>query len=135
MKKQYLLDTNICIFFMRGKYDLDQRLRKVGARNCFISFITVAELYYGAACSNNPTLEKQRVTMLISNMNVLPIENCLEVYAESKAYLRRQGTLIDDFDLLIGATAISNNMTVVTENIKHIGLIPGIKAENWINRA
>lgn len=134
MKKQFLIDTNICIFFMRGKYHLDQKFRSVGGRNCYVSSITVAELLYGAACSANPTLEKQRVSMFLENMNVLPIENSLEVYAECKAYLRRQGTLIDDFDLLIGATAIANDMIVVTENVKHIGKIPGIEVENWIRR-
>ena len=120
---------------MRGKYDLDKKLRSVGGRNCYISSITVAELYYGAACSQNPVLEKQRVAMFVANMNVLPIDNCLEVYAESKAYLRRQGTLIDDFDLLIGATAVFYNMTIVTENVKHLGLIPKVNIENWINRS
>lgn len=134
MSPRYLLDTNICIFFMRGKYDLDQKLRSVGGRNCFISSITVAELYYGAACSTNPVLEKQRVSMFVSNVNVLPIDNCLETFAECKAQLRHQGTMIDDFDLLIGATAIANHMIAVTENVKHLGMIPGIRIENWINR-
>ena len=134
MKKRYLLDTNICIFFMRGKYNLDQKLRSVGGSNCYISSITVAELYYGAACSKNPVLEKQRVEMFVSNINVLPIDNCLEIYADSKAYLRGKGMLIDDFDLLIGATAIANKMVAVTENVKHLGKIPGIELENWIER-
>lgn len=134
MMKRYLLDTNICIFFMRGKYNLDKKLRSVGGDNCYISSITVAELYYGAACSKKPVLEKQRVAMFVSNINVLQIDDCLEVYAESKAYLRSQGKLIDDFDLLIGATAIANDMIAVTENVKHLGMIPGIKIENWIDR-
>jgi len=134
MKTKYLLDTNICIFFMRGKYNLDQKMRSVGGRNCYISSITVAELYYGAACSKNPILEKQRVSMFISNISILPIDNCLGIYAESKAHLRREGTMIDDFDLLIGSTAIANNMVAVTDNTKHLGKIPNIKIENWIER-
>jgi tRNA(fMet)-specific endonuclease VapC len=48
--------------------------------------------------------------------------------------LRKKGTIVDDFDLLIGSTAICNNMTVVTENLKHLGRIDGISIENWINR-
>jgi len=119
---------------MRGKYGLDEKLRAVGGSNCFISSITVAELYYGAACSQNPVLEKQRVSMFVSNIDVIAIDNCLESFADSKAYLRRQGTLIDDFDLLIGATAIVNNLIVVTDNVKHLGKIPGVKVDNWISR-
>lgn len=134
MKKKYLLDTNICIFFMRGKYELDKKLRAVGANNCYISSITVAELLYGAACSKNPILEKQRVSMFVSNIDVIPIDDSLEIYASSKAFLRQQGTLIDDFDLLIGATAVTHDMIMVTENSKHLGKIPRIVIENWISR-
>lgn len=132
--KNYLLDTNICIFYMRGKYALDQKMKSVGGRNCYISSITVAELLYGAACSNNPLIEKKKVKELISAFNVVSIDKSLELYAETKAYLRKQGTLIDDFDLLIGTIAITNNMIVVTDNIKHLSKIPNIKIENWIER-
>lgn len=132
--KKYLLDTNICIFYMRGKYNLDKKIRSVRGSNCFISSITVAELLYGAACSKNPILEKQKVSTFISCFNIIPIDDSLEIYAESKAYLRSQGNLIDDFDILIGTTAIANDMIAVTENVKHLGKIPGIKVENWINR-
>lgn len=44
----YLLDTNICIFLLRGKYDVDKKIDSVGLGNCAISEITVAELKYGA---------------------------------------------------------------------------------------
>ena len=44
----YLLDTNICIFLLRGKYDVDKKIDSVGFENCAISEITVAELKYGA---------------------------------------------------------------------------------------
>ena len=46
--KKYLLDTNICVYFLRGKYSLDRKIRQVGWDNCYISEITVAELKYGA---------------------------------------------------------------------------------------
>lgn len=51
---QYLLDTNICIFFLRGKLDFDKIIRQKGHQNCFISEITVFELKYGAENSENP---------------------------------------------------------------------------------
>lgn len=119
---------------MRGKYELDKRMKSVGSKNCFISSITVAELYYGAACSKLPIMERQRISKLVSLLNVVPIDDCLEIYAESKAYLRRQGTMIDDFDLLIGSSSIANDMMLVTDNVKHLGKIPNIKIENWIFR-
>ena len=51
-----------------------------------------------------------------------------------KAKLEKDGNRIDDFDILIGSTAIANGMVMVTDNIKHLGRLPGIKIENWTNR-
>ena len=46
--EKYLLDTNICIFLLRGKYNVDKKMDEVGLENCYISEITVAELKYPA---------------------------------------------------------------------------------------
>ncbi|MFC6100383.1 PIN domain-containing protein [Olivibacter domesticus] len=51
---QYLLDTSICVFYLRGKLDLARIIREKGRSNFFISEVTVAELRYGAENSNNP---------------------------------------------------------------------------------
>lgn len=132
--KGYLLDTNICIFYMRGKYHLCEKIKKVGERNCYISEITVAELLYGAACSMNKEKHKMQVNEFIEHFKLFPIYNVLPTFAENKAALRVQGELIDDFDLLIGTTAVYHDMIMVTENVKHLARIPGIRIENWIER-
>lgn len=132
--KQYLLDTNICIFFLRGLYEVPQRLEQIGRRNCHISEITVGELLYGAACSIQKEKHLRQVNELISLFAVEPIYPVLPVFADTKAQLRKQGTMIDDFDLLIGATALKHGMVLVTENVKHLSRVPGITLENWIDR-
>ena len=132
--KQYLLDTNICIFFLRGMYDVPRRLEQIGRRNCHISEITVGELLYGAACSMNKEKHLRQVNELIELLAVEPIYPVLPVFAEKKAELRKQGMMIDDFDMLIGATALKHDMVLVTENVKHLSRVPGILIENWINR-
>jgi len=48
---KYLLDTNVCVFLFRGKYDINEMIKKVGFQNCCISEVTLAELKYGAECS------------------------------------------------------------------------------------
>lgn len=131
---QYLLDTNICIFFLRGKYGMDGRLEEIGLDNCHISEITVGELLYGAACSAQKDKHLAQVATLVSLFTVEPIYPALPVFAEAKAALRRQGAMIDDFDLLIGATAVKGGMTLVTENVKHLSHVPGVNIENWIER-
>ena len=129
--KQYLLDTNICIFFLKGKFELKPKIDDVGESNCFISEITVAELKYGAEKSERPKDNNRIIDLFIPKFTVLPIYTSLEVYAKEKALLKKSGKIIDDFDLLIAATAVSNGMTIVTNNIKHFARIKGIKIEDW----
>ena len=62
----------------------------------------------------------------------MPIFNLLSIYAKEKARLRKSGKILDDFDLLIGATAIANNLILVTENEKHLARMSKINIENWI---
>lgn len=128
----YLLDTNICIYYLKGKYDLDKRFSEVGWENCFISEITVAELKFGAAGSDNPAKRKPVIEAFIRKVRIVPIFNALDIYAEEKARLRKLGTIVDDFDLLIGSSALYNELVMVTNNEAHLGRLKGIKVKNWI---
>jgi len=67
-------------------------------------------------------------------ITIVPIFNSLSIYAKEKARLRKTGTLIDDFDILIGTTAVANSLVLVTENEKHLSRISKIKIENWIKQ-
>lgn len=134
MKHQrYLLDTCICVFILRGKYNLDSKIIEIGVENCCISEITVAELLYGAVCSGSEkNLELTKA--LCDKFEIIPIFDSLMEYANRKSELRKQGFLIDDFDLLIACGALSNDLIVVTDNIKHFERIP-VKIQNWIERS
>jgi len=129
--KKYLLDSNICIFFIKGQYELNKKIAEVGEQNCFISEMTVAELKYGIENSN--TIETMRVIVeaFIPKFAIFPIYNSLNVYAKEKAKLRKQGLMLDDFDILIGATAISNDMIMVTNNVSHLNRLDNIIIEDW----
>jgi tRNA(fMet)-specific endonuclease VapC len=129
--KKYLLDTNICIYFIKGQFDLNKKIAEVGEQNCFISEMTVAELKYGV--ENSKTVEAMRkiVEAFIPKVFVIPIYNSLGIYAKEKAKLRRQGLMIDDFDILIGATAIANDMVMVTNNVSHLNRLDHIVIEDW----
>ncbi|MCF6356716.1 MAG: type II toxin-antitoxin system VapC family toxin [Draconibacterium sp.] len=127
----FLIDTNICIYFLKGLFDLAEKFEKVGVDNLYISEITVAELKFGAAKSNYPAKNKIVIAELINKFKKIPIYNSLDIFAEEKARLQRQGNIVDDFDLLIGATAIRNKMVLVTNNEKHFQRLQGISMENW----
>ena len=132
---QYLLDTNICIFFLRGKLDFDKIIKQKGLQNCFISEITVFELKYGAENSENPKKSHEAVDNFINGLTVIPIFGIVKEYAKIKVYLRRNGTPIyDEFDLIIGVSALVNNLTLVTDNTKDFRFIPNLILENWFQR-
>ncbi|GAA4371838.1 type II toxin-antitoxin system VapC family toxin [Hymenobacter koreensis] len=134
---QYLLDTNICIHFLKGEAALATKLHAVGVHNCFVSELTIAELIYGIAKSaptrqaaNRQSLAK--IQQLFSN-RILPIAACFELYGSEKARLRSIGRPVDDFDLLIGCTALAHGLTLVTRNTRHFADLGGIWLENWID--
>ena len=128
---RYLLDSNICIFYMKGLFNLDKKMERVGENNCYISEITLAELKYGVANSESKRKNKAALDNFMKDIKIVPIFNSLDTYAKEKARLRKTGKIIDDFDLLIGATSISNDMILVTNNIKHFGRLKNIKIEDW----
>lgn len=134
---QYLLDTNICVFLLRGQYDVDKKIDEVGLENCHISEITMAELKYGAELGRKKGIKQraQGLDSFLSSIQILPISNAIDLYASEKARLRLAGTPADDdFDLLIGCTAIVNDLIMVTENIKDFKNFSNIELENWIKR-
>ncbi len=131
---KYLLDTNIVIFFFKGKFEIEEKMDAVGITNCLISEITLAELKFGAENSGNVEKHRSEVDELIETVQVLPITSALDIFAKEKARLRKQGLPLDDFDLLIAATAIANGITLVTNNVKHFSRIEGLTIEDWAIR-
>ena len=67
---QYLLDTNICVFILRQKFGVGERMLQAGVSSCFISELTYAELLYGAECSDNPEKNKTLIGRFLSRIRV-----------------------------------------------------------------
>jgi len=130
---KFLLDTDTCIFWLRGRDSVRERLKAVGASIVAISAITLAELRYGASCSVQDKANHQAVDDFISGIKVLEMDAAIAaVFGDLKAQLRKQGMLIEDFDLVIAATAQTYGLTLVTNNTKHFERIAGLKTETWI---
>ena len=126
-----MFDTNICIYYIQGKFSLKEKFRKIKKENRFISEITLAELKFGVRNSQSQKKNQEVLDDFLTGIQVLPIINSLDLYAEEKSRLRKQGKPIDDFDLLIGVSAIANNMILVTNNESHFQRISNITIENW----
>jgi tRNA(fMet)-specific endonuclease VapC len=129
--KKYLIDTNIAIFYMKGKFDLEAKFDNATADNCFISEITLAELKFGVEKSEKPDKNKKALDNFLTGVQVLPIFHSLDLYAKEKARLQKAGIPVDDFDLLIAVTSITHKLTMVTNNTSHFKRISGIKLEDW----
>lgn len=136
MSQRYLLDTNICVFYLKGEFGIRERIQSVGLTNCFLSEITIAELLFGVANSAPSWQTKQRLDVAALRKSfaeqVFSIGPALETFAEVKTHLRRLGRIVDSFDLLIGSTALAYDLTLVTRNTRHFADMPGIRLADWI---
>lgn len=72
------------------------------------------------------------VDRFLSSVNIVPFSDAIYLYAEERYRLRMLGQSIEDFDLLIGCTAVSDNLIMVTNNAKHYLRIKDIRIENWV---
>lgn len=127
---KYLLDTDICIFFLQGKYAIKDKIKAVGIVNCCISEITIAK--YGAEKSTNKTKHLEEVRKIEELFTVLPAYDAFDEYAKERVRLQKEGNLIPDFDLLIATTAKTHQLDLVTNNTKHLARVEGVNIINWV---
>ncbi|MCQ2310055.1 MAG: PIN domain-containing protein [Bacteroidales bacterium] len=134
---KYLLDTNICGFLFRNKYGIKEKIKQVGLENCAVSLLTIAELMVGVeyTLQNTGVNKYENLKLFENSVTILPVEPSIEFAAKEKARLQLAGTEVNDLiDLLIAGTAYANDLTLITDNIKHFQNIKGIKIDNWVVR-
>ena len=113
---KYLLDTCVCISMFRNEGNVRETIRKIGTKNCYISEITVAELYFGLAKSSEKQRKMEDIREVQRLFRVIPVYSSFKEYGEIRQTLEHTGLRVDQFDLLIGATAIHHKMTLVTSS-------------------
>ncbi|MBI3537043.1 MAG: type II toxin-antitoxin system VapC family toxin [Chloroflexi bacterium] len=129
----FILDTDICIYWLKGNATVRDRFYKAGASEIAISVITIAELFYGAYNSSRMNENLGQVETFTNGIDILQLSLvALRKFGEMKSTLQKSGQLITDFDLLIASTAIAENRVLVTNNIKHFDRISELKLENWL---
>lgn len=130
----YLIDTDTIIFALRGDSSVLVKFEENKNLPISISMITYAELMFRAKRSQN---EQKNMIKVNHIRDIYPIEELnegvMEVFADIKAKMFDKGIRIEDMDLLIAATAIYNELTLVTNNTKHFENVPNLKIENWKN--
>ena len=128
-----MLDTNICIYAMKNKPEhVLQRLKEEINDGVCISSITLAELEFGMKHSSNPTKNEQALLRFLLPFTILPFDaSAAFEYGEIREYLQEKGTPIGPLDMLIAAHARSENMVLVTNNVREFERVPELEVENW----
>jgi tRNA(fMet)-specific endonuclease VapC len=130
---RFLLDTNICIYIIKKKprqvidIFLTLPIGSVG-----ISSITLAELQYGIAKSNNVEKNREALEKFLTPFEVFDFDqSAANCYGDIRAELEKMGTPIGSLDMLIAAHARSLDIILVTNNEKEFVRIMDLKIENW----
>jgi tRNA(fMet)-specific endonuclease VapC len=127
-----LLDTDTCIELLRGNERVVERCARANDAVA-TSWITAAELYYGAAKSKAPAANHALVTRFLATVSLVDLDSAsTQLFGESKAELEARGERLADADLFIAAIAKAQGAVLVTGNAKHYARIPGLAIENWI---
>jgi tRNA(fMet)-specific endonuclease VapC len=128
----YLLDTDTVIYSLKGEPAVEKNLREHFHDPMKMSVITLMELYYGAHKSQKLASNLAKIKTLEISFQIIPIsEESAEIFGMTKAQLEKAGSPLDDFDLIIASCALSNNLVLVTNNVRHFQRIEGLKLTNW----
>jgi tRNA(fMet)-specific endonuclease VapC len=130
----YLLDTNICSYFISRRFDgVVAAFKNKNPKDLYISSIVAGELAYGVAHSQYVQRNTAALELFLANMQMLPWDDHIKwIYGTEKSRLRKLGTPTGELDLLLGCQALYLGFTLVTNNIKHFDRIQGLKLENWV---
>ena len=129
----YILDTNICINFLKGSYPLlRKKLQSVSPARIKVPSIVKSELLYGAEKSTNSSRTKSAVDQFLMPFESLPFDDaCSYYYAATRASLESSGKVIGPNDLIIAAIVLANSGTLVTHNVKEFRRVPKMKITDW----
>ncbi|MBQ6970791.1 MAG: type II toxin-antitoxin system VapC family toxin [Synergistaceae bacterium] len=130
----YFLDSNICITFLREGKKADLIRRKIPLhtrKNVQIPSVVSGELMHGAFKSNNAE-NMNKVRRFLSKFVIVPFDyEESEIYGQIRTDLERSGKLISFPDMLIAATALSYNATLVTNNTQEFSRIDTLNLSDW----
>ena len=129
------LDTNVIVSALSGrsKQVADRLELEMSRRSVAISSIVLFELRFGSENSDRPRENEARLrTLLDLSIAVLDFESGdAEEAGLIRADLRRKGTPIGPYDILIAAQARRHGATLVTANTREFSRVQGLRLEDW----
>jgi len=132
----YFFDTNICIYFLKGVFpELQKRVLETQPDKIKIPSMVAAELIYGARKSEKAAETTEKVKRFLKPLQIIPFdEEAAIFYGNIRASLEKAGKIIGLNDIIIAATALAHNGTLVTNNGGEFSRVSGLKLENWTKK-
>ncbi|MBE7411703.1 MAG: type II toxin-antitoxin system VapC family toxin [Leptospiraceae bacterium] len=129
----YFLDTNICVYFLKGLYQpIVDNIQNTNPNNIKIPSIVKAELLYGAEKSQNKTRNLANINRFLEPFEVISFDDtCSIAYSKIRSLLELKGAIIGPNDYIIAATVLAKNAILVTNNTKEFKKVHNLKIENW----
>lgn len=128
----YALDTNTVIYFFKDQGRVKERLFAKAPQEIIIPTIVIYELEVGIQKSGASSRKMHELTAFINACRISPFDaKEARAAAKIRVGLEKHGNLIGPIDVLIAATAIANNLTLVTHNSKEFKRVSGLKVDDW----
>ena len=131
---RYLLDTNICIYCIGGRYPklYESVLSRHQSAGVAVSAITKAEMYAGSFRRQSATRFRQEQDDFFAHFPSLPFDDeAADAYGRIHAFLRDRGQLMGVADMQIAAVAMTRGLTVVTHDRRGFSRLPDLPLEDW----
>ena len=128
----YLIDTDWIIDHLNHIERVTRRLEELAPEGLALSIISLAELYEGVYYSRDPVESEAALQRFLNpELTILGMdEETCKIFGKERGRLRAAGLMIGDCDLLIGATALRHNLTLLTNNRRHFERIDGLHIES-----
>jgi predicted nucleic acid-binding protein len=127
-----LLDTDICIELLRGNTEVIEKRRKYDEKVA-VSFMSVAELYYGAEKSEHVSENSSLIEEFLLTVEIVHSDlEILKKFGVIKTGLAKSGEILPDADIFIAATTLAKCSLLITGNVNHFKRIEELRIENWI---
>lgn len=132
-KMKYYLDSNICIFYLRGRnIDLRNKVDSFDKELIKIPAVVKGELLTGAMKSARRDRNVNEVLAFLGQFEIVPFDDASAwTYGEIKSSLERKGQPIGFNDVIIAATVLAHNGILITNNTREFMRVEGLECIDW----
>jgi tRNA(fMet)-specific endonuclease VapC len=128
----YLIDTNICVFAVKHHARVIYHFKAHSPDDFKISSVSIAEIWYGIEKSQQREKNLEIWRSFFAPFEIADFDQKAgEKYGAVRAQLESVGKMIGDHDCMIAATALVNDLVVITNNTKEFQRIKGLKVKDW----